>query len=53
MYYQWHKKKKEIMALSKTKKRCSGAETPPALAELENIYKALLMRMNTDMLIII
>jgi len=37
MYYQRCKKKKEMMSLSKTKKRCSGAGRPPALAELENI----------------
>ena len=47
MYYQWHKKRESIMALPKTKKRCTGAGRPPVLEELENVLFDQIVEMRT------
>ena len=47
MYYQWYQKRESIMALPKTKKRCTGAGRPPALEELENVLFEQVVEMQT------
>ena len=47
MYYQWYKKRESIMDLPKTKKRCTGAGRPPALAELEDVLFDKIVEMRT------